>query len=91
MNDTYPTIEQPQMSELKAFSRQLRALLDTGIFLEYARPTPHDVGIALHQAELLAHDIEYMCSELYKQYERACDTERERNVARTETQKIPTF
>ncbi len=70
---SYPQVTDRQMCELKTFNRQLNALLGvaSGIFTDYAKPTIHEVGYTLKQAALLAHDIEWMCSDLYAQYEAA--------------------
>ncbi len=70
---SYPQVTDRQMCELKTFNRQLNALLGvaSGIFTDYAKPTIHEIGYTLKQAALLAHDIEWMCSDLYAQYEAA--------------------
>src|SRR6266568_2983269 len=68
---TYPSVTDRRMAELQNFARQLHALLGAGIFQDYAKPTIHEIGYTLKQAALLAHDIEWMCSDLYAQYEAA--------------------
>ncbi len=70
-NITYPQVTDRQMAELQNFARQLHALLGTGIFQDYKKPSIHEIGFALKQAALLSHDIEWMCSDLYAQYEAA--------------------
>ncbi len=68
---TYPAVTDRQACELQNFERQLHAILGTGIFQDYKKPSTHEIGYALKQAALLAHDIEWMCSDLYSQYEAA--------------------
>jgi hypothetical protein len=67
----HPTIDSQPVTEIRAFERQLHALLGDGIFSRYAQPTKHEIGMSLKQAALLAHDIEYMCQQQYEAYEEA--------------------
>jgi hypothetical protein len=67
-NMSYPAVTDRQMAELLNFARQLDAILRSGIFADYKKPSIHEIGYALKQGALLAHDIEYMCEEQYQQY-----------------------
>lgn len=80
----YPDFNSEAMQELNNWVKQLIALLgpSTGIFNPYVGPSspPSDVGIALKQSALLAHDIEYMCNELYEQYQEARIKQRDKEA-----------
>ncbi len=71
IDTAYPAVTDRQMAELQNFCRQLHAIMGMGIFAQYQKPSIHEIGYALKQAALLAHDIEWMCSDLYAQYEAA--------------------
>lgn len=77
----YPDFESEAMQELNNWYKQLNALLGTttGIFNPYTNSmsVTADIGIALKQSALLAHDIEYMCTQLYEQYQEAQAKERD--------------
>ncbi len=66
--------EQTQ-AEINAFEQQLHAL-STNLYTQYARPSSHQIGIAMKQMCLLAHDIEYMCGQEARAYDMAMASEK---------------
>lgn len=77
----FPQVEDEYMQELNCWYKQLCALLSgvSGVFNTFAseRMGPVEIAMSLKQAQRHAHDIEFMCGELYDRYQGALEQERD--------------